>query len=263
MRPLYVVGIGVVAPGLRGWDEAAPVFAGTAAWQDTRAELPIPAILPKNERRRSTPAIRLALEATHQAATMSGLSAHDLPIVFGCSGGDGEIVHALMETVSTPEARVSPTLFHNSVHNAPAGYWCIAAGSRQSALSLGAYDSTVAASLLTAAVQAQRAPVLVCVYDAVYPEPLHTARPLAMPFGAALVLAPEPGAGALGRLDIALGAHGRAVSQPQAPALEPLFAGNPSAQLVPVLEALARRQSRDIVIAWDDSLPLTVGIAPC
>src|SRR5262249_4371412 len=101
------------------------------------------------------------------------------------------------------------------------------------------------------------------VYDAPFPEPLHAVRPLAMPFGAALVLSPTPSAGALGRLTIALGARGHAPTEPETAALRPLFASNPSAQLLPVLEALARRQARDVVIDWDDGPPLAIAVAPC
>ncbi len=57
---------------------------------------------------------------------------------------------------------MSPTQFHNSVHNAAAGYWSIAHGSRQPATCLGAHDWTWAAALLKAVaeVAATGAPVL-------------------------------------------------------------------------------------------------------
>ena len=39
-------------------------------------------------------------------------------------------MHEICETLATAERQVSPTRFHNSVHNAPAGYWSIATQSR-------------------------------------------------------------------------------------------------------------------------------------
>jgi hypothetical protein len=263
LTPLFVAGIGVVAPGLRNWPEAARVLAGAEPWQSANAELPVPTILPKNERRRSTLTIRLALEAAHQAVSMAGMPADALPVVFGSSCGDGDIIHALLETVTGPEPRVSPMQFHNSVHNAPAGYWSIAAGCREPSVSIGAFDATVAATLLTAAVQARRRAVLVCVYDAPLPEPLHSVRPFAMPFGAALVLSPEPTPGALGRLTIDRGAAGRSPSRPRTASLAPLVEGNPAARVVPLLEAIARQDSCEVVIEWDDTPPVAIAVAPC
>jgi hypothetical protein len=263
VTPLFVAGIGVVAPGLPNWPVATRVLAGAEPWQSTQTELPVPAILPKNERRRSTVSIRLALEAAHQAVSMADMPAGALPVVFGSSCGDGEVVNALLGTVTGPEPRVSPMQFHNSVHNAPAGYWCIATGCREPSLSVGAYDATAAATLLTAAVQAGRRPVLCCVYDAPLPQPLHGVRPLAMPFGAALVLSPAPTPRGLGRLLIERAAAGRAATPPRTASLEPLFRGNPAAQLLPLLEAIARRETAEVVIAWDDTPPLTIAVAPC
>jgi hypothetical protein len=263
VTPLFVAGVGVVAPGLRDWPLATRVLSGLEDWQETSEELPVPAILPKNERRRSTPSIRLALEAARQAVEMADMPARTLPTVFGSACGDGDVIHALLESVSGVEPRVSPTQFHNSVHNAPAGYWCIASACREPALSIGAFDATVPATLLTAAVQACRRAVLTCVYDAPLPEPLHGVRRFVMPFGAAMVLSPEPTRGALGRLEVAIGARGLAPSSPRTARLMPLFEGNPAARLLPVLEALARREAREVVLGWDDTSPLVVAVTPC
>ena len=45
---------------------------------------------------------------------------------------------------------VSPTQFHNSVHNTAAGYWSIATGSQQPTTCLACHDATAAAALLKA-----------------------------------------------------------------------------------------------------------------
>lgn len=263
MTPLFVCGIGIVAPGLSGWTEASAVLSGAQKRRDDgETVIPAPSILPKNERRRSSPAIRLALEATHQAATAAGISAHDIATVFGSSSGDGDVVHALLESVST-RAPVSPTHFHNSVHNAPAGYWAIATKSHQPSVSLAAYDSTVAAALFTASVQAGNGPVLICVYDAPLPAPLHAARPMTLPFGAAVVLSPNPGATTLGQISVGLGSRDDMPSVPENSDLLPIFEGNPAARLLPILEALACRRRRRVVMPWDDAPPLVVDVTPC
>ena len=53
------------------------------------------------------------------------------PTVFTSSSGDGDNVHEICETLAAADRQVSPTRFHNSVHNAPAGYWSIATRSRR------------------------------------------------------------------------------------------------------------------------------------
>ena len=66
----------------------------------------------------------------------------------------GDITHQICEALARPEREVSPTSFHNSVHNAPAGYWSIATGSRLASTSICAYDVSFAAGLLEAAAYA-------------------------------------------------------------------------------------------------------------
>ena len=51
---------------------------------------------------------------------------------------------------------VSPTRFHNSVHNAAAGYWTIGAGAMQPATAISAFDASFAQGLLEAMVQLDR-----------------------------------------------------------------------------------------------------------
>ena len=263
MTPLYVAGVGLIAPGLPSWDAAAPILAGAQPWHATAAELPSPLLLPKNERRRASPTIRLALEAARQAIEASAVAPGDLPTFFGSSSGDGDILDILLKTVTDDEGRVSPTLFHNSVHNAPAGYWSIASGSQAPSMSVGAFDATVAATLLAAAVWAQRRAVLICVYDAALPEPLRSVRPIDLPFAAALVLTPTPSAAALARLGFRLGECGSAASAARTAGMTPLVETNPAARMLPLLEALARRQAGEIVISWDDAPPLAIAVTPC
>jgi len=49
---------------------------------------------------------------------------------------------------------LSPTKFHNSVHNAAAGYWTISTGCMQAANSVAGFDNSVSLTLLEALIQA-------------------------------------------------------------------------------------------------------------
>ncbi|MCP3850831.1 MAG: beta-ketoacyl synthase chain length factor [Gammaproteobacteria bacterium] len=71
---------------------------------------------------------------------------------------------------------VPPTRFHNSAHNAPAGYWSIATKSQTASTSITAYRNSLSASLLEALMQLnasdnnqQRDCLLVC-YDEIPPQ---------------------------------------------------------------------------------------------
>lgn len=258
-----IVGVAVWGPGLEGWVASRAVLAGTQPYEPRPSPAPPPTLLAATERRRTGPVVRLALAVASEAAVMSGLPAASLRSVFGSSNGDGVVVggilHALAE--SNGERVVSPTAFHNSVHNAAAGYWSIATAGRAPATCLGAYDDTWAASLLTAMVdmQAVQAPVLLCCYDHPLPPPLDSARPTTDPFGAGLVLAPPGSAGRLAGLRVRYDPEPAPSTFARAEALRPLVAGNAIARAVPLLEALARGGAAHQVLPYlQGHLALTV-----
>lgn len=167
-----------------------------------------------------------------EAVASSGISREDFSVVFVSSDGDGDIVHRLCSALASPGAEVSPTDFHNSVHNAATGYWSIGAHSMAASTALCAYDSSFAAGLLEAACQiaAEARPVLLVAVDLPYPPPLAVHRPVR--HGFAVGLAFEPGNG----LDISI-VNDKATPLP--PELES-FAGNAAAACLPLLAALAR-----------------------
>ena len=161
-----------------------------------------------------------------------GTSKDDFSVVFTSSDGDGDIVHRLCTALAAPGATVSPTDFHNSVHNAATGYWSIGAHSTAPSTALCAYDASFAAGLLEAAclVATEARTVLLVAVDLPYPPPLAAHRPVRHGFAAALAL--EPGS----QLEVSL-ASGEASPLP---ANLEAFTGNAAAACLPLLAALAR-----------------------
>jgi hypothetical protein len=263
LTSLWVAGVGIIAPGLPDWSIAAAVFRGQQPWQATEAAVPAVSMLPKNERRRASQTIRFALEAAQQAIAASGFAPTELATVFGSSSGEGDVLDAILEVVTGAQPRVSPTLFHNSVHNAAAGYANIATGSRAPSLSIGAFDETVAATLLAGAVQARRGPVLVCVYDTALPPTLRDVRDVSMSFAAALVLCPERPAAPVARTAVNIAARSLPESAMRQSDLAALVRANPAARVLPLLEAIARREAAEIVLSWEDSPSLEITVLPC
>jgi hypothetical protein len=264
MIPLraYIEGVGVLGPGLADWPRTADVLARRGAHVSAPAVLPPPAGLPAAERRRTGPVVKAALAVAHEAVAASGRDAATLASVFAASGGDGSNFHAICETLASDDPQISPTRFHNSVHNAPSGYWSIATRAMATSNVLCAYDGSFAAGLLEslAQVSVDGAAVLLVAYDTDYPEPLRRVRPIADAFGVALVLAPEPGERTLARIEARL-TDAPADTFGDA-ALEALRLCNPAARALPLLEALAQQRTANIALDYLDGTRLAVDIEP-
>lgn len=262
---VWVSGVGILGPGLEGWGTAAAVLRGETPWQPRPLELPLPDILDGRERRRTSPSVRLALAVAKEASEGSGLPATALAAVFGTSAGDGQVIGRLLDDLTTPGRPISPTQFHNSVHNAAVGYWCIGTGSTKPSTSLAALDWTFPAALLKAAAQSasEKVPVLLCVFDCPLPEPLHRVRPIEMALGIGLVLLPEPGEGAVAVIDLEWGTDFRPQELPLCPPeVAQAFRSNPTCLALPLLVALAGAEPLDYVMGYPDSGALHVTVSP-
>jgi hypothetical protein len=244
-----VEAVEVRGPGLADWAMARPILAGEAAYCAVPVVLEPPSQLSPAERRRAIPSVRLALAVAAGAVRQTGYDPATLPAVFASSGADGDTISAILAALATPAREVSPTRFHNSVHNAPSGYWGIATQSQEAVTSLSCFDASFAAGLLEAAVQvvAGGRPVLLVAYDLPYPEPLNGARRIEASFGVALVLSPEVSRRGLAELAIGTtGVLGGAVSRCSDHGLEDLRRGNPAARSLPLLAMLAGHSSGQI-----------------
>jgi hypothetical protein len=261
---VYADGVGVLGPGLDGWAAARAVLRGEQPFAPTEMARPAADLLPAAERRRCGDTVRLALHVGLEAVRNGGGDVARLPTVFTSSSGDGEVTHQLCTALARPARDVSPTRFHNSVHNAPAGYWSIATGSREPSTSLCVFETSFAAGLLDAALQvtAWQRPVLLVAYDAPYPPPLDVLYPMVAPCGVALLLAPAPGAASLGSLAIAL-EPAAAETGFTDPALERLRRGVAAARSLPVLAALARGEPARAALGYLPETGLAVEVAPC
>src|SRR5690242_10487550 len=181
MRTLtvYVDGIGIWAPGIEDWAALQRVLqTGDIAAPDVNAK-PAPSILPPTERRRAPEPVLLASEAASQAATMAGRDPATLACVFTSTHGDLAITDAMCATLAVDPRELSPTRFHNSVHNAPAGYWTVAAHCHATATAISASQGSFAAGLLEAAIQAHadEETVLLSAYDIAARGPLAEVAP--------------------------------------------------------------------------------------
>jgi hypothetical protein len=135
--------------------------------------------LPAAERRRMNPLSSFALRAGERLVrgrTTEQLKA--VPMVFGSRDGDGAVLLRLLFALRDHQP-VSPTQFHNSVHNASAGYWSIGLGGQAPTTALAAGEDTVEVALVEAGMQAtdRRGPVMVVAASRVFPPELKCVRP--------------------------------------------------------------------------------------
>jgi hypothetical protein len=262
MMRIFVEGISVLGPGLVGWEASRAVLAGDECYCSQPIVIPSCEGLPSAERRRVGVPVRLALAVGHAAFAHAGREAALTATVFASSGGDGDTVHAICEALASTQREVSPTRFHNSVHNAAAGYWGIATGAREPSTSLSCYDSSFAAGLLEAAAQvsATGQSVGLIAYDHAYPEPLNKARPMDADFAAALVLTAGPSARSLMGMDIEYVAYAGQTTSMTDSALESLRTAVPAARCLPLLGALARSHDATLQLAYGDDAQLIVSL---
>lgn len=260
----WISGIGMIAPGLPDWPAAQAVLRGAAPWQEAPSVLPAAALLPPAERRRASRVVRLALALGLEAAARAGRPVEELATVFTASGADGHNCHALCEQLASEDRQVSPTRFHNSVHNAAAGYWGIATRSMAPCQVICAHDASFGAGLLDALAQVQvdRRPVLLVAYDSEYPAPLHQLRDTPDCAGVALVLEPEPGPHTLASIQLQ---PTPAAATPMADAgLERLRLAIPALRALPLLQLLAREAAGRVCLDYlpPMQLELQVEAAP-
>ena len=188
-----IEGVGFWAPGMPSWDAARAVARGG----DPDAEAlrrPAPQLLPANERRRAPDSVAVALEVALAACTAAGRDPASLPSVFASTHGDLGITDYICSTLASDARALSPTRFHNSVHNAAAGYWTIGAGCHAPTTAISSFDASFAQGLLEALAQLQAGAdaVLLVGYDAPSAGPLAKVSPSEGLLGGALVLARSP-----------------------------------------------------------------------
>jgi hypothetical protein len=243
---VYIDAVGVIGPGAGDWAAWRTILLDGAGYQAEKTVVPTLNVLPGAERRRVGSSVKIALASGLEALAAAQLDPSGVTTVFSSSGGDGENCHLICEALAGDDRLISPTRFHNSVHNAPSGYWGIASGAMLPSTSLCAFDASFAAGLLEAAVQCSvgNIPVLLVAYDTPYPEPLNGVRPISDQFAVGLLLTPSATARSLTGIGLKL--DKTAASLMSNPELEHVRLSIPAARSLPLLQALAQMPDQSI-----------------
>ncbi|RUL76044.1 beta-ketoacyl synthase chain length factor [Dyella choica] len=233
---VQVKGIGLCSPHLADFHALRGLLAGELpAVATTRAHA---SALSPNERRRAPQSVLVAIEAASQAVAMSGYAASGLACVFASAYGDQATTDYMCNLLARAPTELSPTRFHNSVHNAAAGYWTIATDCRASSSATCAGNASFGAGLLEAAVLAcaDHRPVLLVCSDDAGVGPLGELIGSTQFFGCALVLSPGTDTG----IQLRLAVTASAPRHPPLPAdCLAWMHSNPAAAALPLLAMLA------------------------
>jgi len=226
------------SPTFSNW-EAFSNGINTGVWQ-AGVELQ-PALIPAKERRRAPQSVKLAVEVMTQACKLAFLDPAETAAVFSSAMGDMQITDYLCQTLATAPRAVSPTRFHNSVHNATTGYWSITSQSHTATSAISAYTYTASMAFLEAAIQCleDQTPVLLVTQEMAAPKLLHDTCPSNQPFSAAMLLTsaghcPNPIA------SVGFSISKKTCNWPKLPAdLRQQLEGNFGARLLPLLATIA------------------------
>jgi len=259
----YVDGVGLVGPGFTDWPSSRRVLSGQQLYRPQKTMIPVPELLPAAERRRSSDITKLSLAVMLEALAAAKLDPKTLPSVFTSSSGDGNNCHAINETLASDDRDISPTRFHNSVHNAAAGYCGIATGAMTPSSVLCAHDASFGAGLLEAMAQVtvDKTSCVLVAGDTSYPEPMNTVRTIYDAVGAALVLAPKPSTQSIARIEIFI--TNDDATRLEDNVLEALRLSVPAARGLPLLHALASDVPMKVVLDYLGSTRLQVAVTPC
>lgn len=255
-----VLGVGAWGKSFRNWSDLQALLNGQAV-EDDGAKGPKPEVIPANERRRAPLPVRLAVESSWQAVTNAGIDPKELPSVFVSSLGDTQLTDYMCKVLASDNKALSPTKFHNSVHNAAAGYWTISTGCMQAANSVAGFEQSVTLTLFEALIQAQseQTPMLLTFYDAPSSAVLKGLLKNEQSFAVSLVIAPA----ALGhngvRLQVSVTeqtAHWPALEWGES--LQHSYDNNPVAKILPLLKLLVSNDDTPLCLPLSKATALTL-----
>jgi hypothetical protein len=264
MRSIGARSIGICASGLPNWSRASRVLTELDAFQPDSSFYRATSGLPLTESRRINETSRLACLAAHDALVCLPEGAiAAMPAIFTSSDGDGAVLSQMLRSLAQRDVSVSPTAFHNSVYNAPAGYYSIATRSTAPSTTVCADESSFAAAMLEAYAQAHSTagPVLVVAVDVPFPEPIQALGSSDAAFACAIVLD-----GASGDTNPPRIARWAIVDgNPPTRSADPIskaFGNNAAAAALPLLRALARGEPTRISLPYLDSTRLELEVIP-
>ena len=197
-------------------------------------------LIPAGMRRRTSMTTRMAITAAKLACSQANSDTQNLASIFASLGGEIQVTDALCRLLPDENELLSPTQFHNSVHNTTAGYWSILNKCQAPTTAIAAADDTFAMGLIEVWAQLQLQGsgerLLVC-YDELWPQ--YLAPPIGKTaFACAFVLSTEAER-SIGSITVPQLIQGNTQELP--PEWVNLTQTAPAAAVIPLLIAIQRK----------------------
>lgn len=261
MTDVEIAGVGVWSEYFSNWGEFCSVLTGGTSPAATTLK---PELIPAKERRRAPLSVKMAVEVMDQACRMAALEPSKVATVFASVYGDIQITDYMCRTLATAPRTVSPTKFHNSVHNASTGYWSIATQSHSPANAISAYAHSGSMAILEGAIQAveEGIPVLVAMQELSAPTTFKPIYDSEQSFSTALLLTP-PEFCRLPLASVRLAVSNDTCDYPDLPQIPGIdWSDNFAARLLPLLAALATQGDAELQlpISANSSMSLVVAV---
>lgn len=249
---LFLDGLAFWSPTFSDWKMASAAFRNEGSALDPPLRRPAPELLAPTERRRAPDTVAVALEVASRAVADAGQIPTELASVFTSAHGDLAINDYMCATLVNEPRGISPTKFHNSVHNAAAGYWTIGTGCMQASTALTAFTHSFAHGLLETISQAssELKPTLLVAYDIAACGALASVTASRGILAVAMVLNPAESHRSLGKLQWTL-RHGASTATPLQSAAARSLQDNDMSDCLPLLECLARTAGETTLILGD------------
>jgi len=173
-----------------------------------------------------------------------------LACVFVSALGDTQLTDYMCKVLATESKQLSPTKFHNSVHNAAAGYWTISTECMQAANSIAGYEHSVPLTLLDALTQIEhdKNPMLVTFYDAPVSDVLKPLLKNDAAFAVSIILAPvEEGEDApVLTASVSAGSVQWPELKQKDEDMARLYTNNPTAKILALLETVLNGENSEV-----------------
>lgn len=259
MRPLYVTGLSLWAPGY------ASLAAFIEGAHDPALDDAPCAWVPSRLLRGSSRLTRMFGEAAAQAVTAAGRDPKTVATIYTSSYGEIETMVLLLDVIFRGDGQLSPMRFKNSVHNAGSGLGSIGQGNTSFSTALAAGARSFEAGMIEAIalVNDRGGDAVVSCADDVIPAPLGALdRRDGLCVG--VVISADPGTSPLARIERITQLE-EAVTRPATTFGRAITEGhrlNPTSHALPLLEAIHARRAATIALAFEAPAPYALELTP-
>ncbi len=260
MDTIYLNGIGILAPGFNGWNNTRSILRGEAQYDANQTSDIAVSLMSPREKRRANKTSLLAVHLAEEAIQHADIAPDTLIPVFSSFSGDLQITDKLCTSLADDDPIISAFLFHNSVQNAPAGYWSIATHSTNPSTSIACGCYSFHAAFLEAAsvLSTEKKDVLLAVYDLDTPYPLCTQCRADAACGVAMVLSNTNTHQTIAALAVSLTNEITEPYQHSNDEINNLIQKNTSLHAISLLDPIANQYSGKISLNFLDSMSIII-----